>query len=345
MVLAAEAPDMDFVYNLRGPLEAFQHHRGWTHSLLWIPVEAAVVVGLVAGFHYGREWWKKRRREKARAEGRKVRRRSSGDEVPLRWVSLWAMCLLALCSHLLLDWTNNYGVRPFAPFDSHWYAGEIVFIFEPVIFAMLLAALVLPSLFGLADREIGVKQEGFRGRGLAIAALGGMVAVWGYRAEQRNKAEEIARTVEYQGNAPIVKLSLNPYPINPYRWYAVVETPSYFQTGIIDVRTGAMETTQQDLFWKPKTTLATLAAKRSWLGRIYLDWSQFPLEEDVGPAATEGSNAGLSKVVFRDLRFMYNTILFDGRATAPLSARAYVDEEHRVVRVMFGSRDQKLDGK
>ena len=36
---------------------------------------------------------------------------------------------------LLLDWTNNYGLRPFFPFNPRWYAGSFVFIAEPVMWA------------------------------------------------------------------------------------------------------------------------------------------------------------------------------------------------------------------
>jgi hypothetical protein len=39
---------------------------------------------------------------------------------------------------LLLDWTNNYGLRPFFPFNPRWYAGSFVFIAEPVIWALLI---------------------------------------------------------------------------------------------------------------------------------------------------------------------------------------------------------------
>lgn len=334
MTLAAEAPDLDVFYQFGGPLRAFQHHRGWTHSLLGLPLEAAVVVGAVALFHFGSERWKRR-------PGAKQKRHLHHEKAPLRWFELWLFSLLALLSHIFLDWTNNYGVRPFAPFNPHWYEGSFVFIFEPVIFALLVAGLVLPWVFSLTDSEVGVRSKPFRGRGLAIAALVGVVAVWGYRWLQHDKAEEIARTTEYQDRAPILKMTLSAYPINPYRWYAVVETPAYFQTGVVDTRTGEMETTPQDLFWKPQTTLATLAAKRSWLGHIYLDWSQYPLVVDEGPAALDGPDAALHKVTFRDLRFMFDNVIYDGRQKPVLTGTAYVNADNKVVRIEMDHKEQK----
>jgi inner membrane protein len=72
-------------------------------------------------------------------------------------------CLAGL-SHILLDFTNNYGVRPFWPFSEKWYSWDIVFIFEPVMFTCLLLGLITPSLFSLIDKEIGARQRGPRGR-------------------------------------------------------------------------------------------------------------------------------------------------------------------------------------
>jgi inner membrane protein len=39
--------------------------------------------------------------------------------------------LLAGATHPLLDWTNNYGVRPFLPWSGKWYYGDLVFIVDP----------------------------------------------------------------------------------------------------------------------------------------------------------------------------------------------------------------------
>src|SRR5574340_1390107 len=51
LVVAAEAPDLDILAYLRGPVYGFAHHRGFTHSFLGVPLVAAVVVAGVYGFH------------------------------------------------------------------------------------------------------------------------------------------------------------------------------------------------------------------------------------------------------------------------------------------------------
>src|SRR3954466_15241498 len=59
-VLASEFPDIDVGYYLRGSVEAFAHHRGWTHTFMAAPLNAAVVVG---GLYFWRRWRRSYERE------------------------------------------------------------------------------------------------------------------------------------------------------------------------------------------------------------------------------------------------------------------------------------------
>lgn len=347
-VIAAELPDADFVYRLGGPVVYFQHHRGWTHALWSLPLQAAFAVGLMYGWGFLRSWL--RRAWKRQAMSRKGRRRRAGlDEVPMRPVLLGGMALLALLSHVLLDWTNNYGVRPFAPWNPRWYAGELTFIVEPVLLAVLALALLLPLVFSLADSEIGIKRPRYRGQWLAAGALLVMAGLWMWRYDLHAQAVEIARSQEYPGGVPL-RISGNPYPVNPYRWHIVVETPNNFATGTVDTRLGVMEL-DQVATPKPMTTLATLAAKHSRLGRVYLDWSKFPLVEETGTVGEvhpemeisdlSPAEQRLAVVRFRDLRFLYDIWGFRGRTSAPLSGEVWVDGNRQVVRTSFGDAVQR----
>ena len=339
MVLAAEAPDLDTLWSIRGPIAGFTHHRGWTHTFLGLPVDAAVVVGAVWLWHR----WRTRGTRPAPdpefapaagssdSPGRPPRRPL---RVPVRWPLLYLFALIALLSHLLLDWTNNYGLRPFFPFNPRWYAGSFVFIFEPVMFGLLLLGLVAPSLFGLIGAEVGARREPFRGRGWAIAALVGVALLWSLRGYERLSAEDLARGADY-GSVPILRATVSPYPVNPFRWHSVVETPDFFQVGTVDTLTGQVATTEQeDLFYKPPETRATLAAKRSPLGHAYLDWSSFPLVTQESLPTSDGQTV----VTFRDLRFLYNTFLMDGRDHTPLTGQAFVNDEGEVTRMSMDDR-------
>ena len=109
------------------------------------------------------------------------------------WFLIWLFSLIAALSHLLLDFTNNYGLRPFFPFNPRWYSWNIVSIFEPLMWAALIAALIMPAIFGLADSEIGARRQPFRGRGWAIAALVFIVILYGVRNAEHQRALNLLR--------------------------------------------------------------------------------------------------------------------------------------------------------
>jgi inner membrane protein len=328
MTLAAEAPDLDTLWSIRGPIASFQHHRGWTHTLLGLPLEAAVVVGAVYLFHR----WRLKRNKPAK------------QAAPVCWGLLYGFALIALLSHLLLDWTNNYGLRPFFPFNPHWYAGSLVFIFEPVMFAILLIALVAPALFGLISSEVGARKPVFRGRGWAIAALVAIVALWGWRAVEQQQAIQLTLNSQDFGLDPgsvqILHVYAEPYPTNPFRWQVIVDTPDFYQLGSVDTFTNTVATnSHSDIFYKPAETAATLAAKQSWLGHVYLNWSALPLvtQSDADPIT------GAVTVTFRDLRFMYDTLFMQGRENSEhplLSGAVTLDAAHRVTRMEMDGRIQ-----
>jgi inner membrane protein len=349
MTLAAEAPDLDVLWAAGGPVAAFQHHRGITHTFLGLPFEGLVVLGVVWLVHR----WRVRRAARRPAAplpadpgaDRPIARPLTA--APVRWGLLYGFVLIALLSHLLLDWTNNYGLRPFFPFNPHWYADSIVFIFEPVLWAVLLTALIAPALFGLIGSEVGARKPVFRGRVWAIAALVGMVALWGWRQIEHDAAVRLASTAAYGPNstgAEVLRVTASPFPGNPYRWHTVAETPAFYQVASVDTLHSTLDTNpEQDLFYKPADTPATRAAKRSWLGEVYLDWSSWPLVADIGPVAPPDSAPGAPEwtaVSFRDLRFMYDTSIFQGRSNPPLSATVYVDSSGHTDRMQLGSRVQ-----
>ncbi len=40
-------------------------------------------------------------------------------------------------THPLLDWTNNYGLRPLLPWSPRWFYGDLVFIIDPFLWVVL----------------------------------------------------------------------------------------------------------------------------------------------------------------------------------------------------------------
>jgi inner membrane protein len=330
MVLAAEAPDIDLIWKLRGPVAEFRHHRGITHTFLGAPFMALLVTGFVWLWH---RW---------RSRGMAGTRSSRRDYAPpARWGWIWLIALIADLSHLLLDWTNNYGLRPFFPFNPRWYAGSIFFIFEPVFFAGLLLALLMPAILSLADREIGVRRTMFRGRGWAIfaLALGAILGCW--RWAEHDHALALLAQQNFQ-NEPVLKMTVNPYPGDVFRWFGVVETRDFYQTGILNTRTDTFVSEAPDnLYYKQLQTPAILAAKRSWLGQAFLDWSKYPFVAQRGSFDTLQNGGHYTQVHFEDLRFAYDVLFLHGHRGNPLSGTVIIAPNGEVDEMEMDGHIQK----
>lgn len=346
--LAAEAADLDIFWGIRGPVVGLNRHRGITHTFIGAPVVAAVIVAAVWLLHR----WNERRRHRKLARlnleaGAPVPHRLEPRVVHWGWLAL--TCLIAALSHILLDWTNNYGVRPFFPFNPRWYAGNLVFIVEPIFWGFFLLAFGLPWLFGLADREIGARCTRFRGRGWAIFALAGMVAVWTLRWVEHSQATALLDNTQV-ASAPVTRMAVEPYPINPFHWHAILETPDFYQTAEVRTTSGSIESDPQaDVLFKPTDTPAVEAAKRTFLGQVYLDWGRWAIIRDLGQQPIQGvpppqlpQGRTWTTVEFSDLRFAYS-FTSSGRARPPsgLSGWVYIIDNHEDGGEALGGREQK----
>src|ERR1700739_926007 len=107
LTLAVEAADLDVFSRFGGSAFALNPHRRFTNSFFVFPICAAGAVAFMYGI------W--------RLRGRKTR----NPNLPPRWGLLFAYSCLAGLSHILLDYTNSYGVRPFWPFSERWISWDI----------------------------------------------------------------------------------------------------------------------------------------------------------------------------------------------------------------------------
>src|SRR3981081_4197922 len=183
----AEAAALDVLSRFGGSAFGLNHHRGFTHSFLGVPLVAAVVVGFLYLL------W--------RLRGRKTR----NPNLAPRWGLLFAYACLAGLSHILLDFTNNYGVRPFWPFSERWISWDIVFIVEPVLLIVLTLGLILQAWFWLINEEMGARSQDPRatptGSVAAILALLAVFAYWGLRDYEHRRAVTALQSRNYQGAA------------------------------------------------------------------------------------------------------------------------------------------------
>lgn len=362
MAIAAEFPDIDTLWGLRGPVSGFEHHRGITHTLIGLPFEAGVILLGFMLYH-----WIRHRTLRPSGTQAPVSKATGSAVAPLRWGKLYALLCLALLSHLVLDYTNNYGLRPFFPFNGRWYAGSIVFIFDPLIFVLLLAGLVLPALFGLIGREVGASRDRFRGRGWARAALAGVLILWSVRWVQHGKALVLAQAQSLRAPAasesalqppasgaqdqtpadsapapedrrPLLEAQrslVNPDPLSVFRWYTVTDFGPAYQLGVADSRLGTLLTGQ--ILNKPQSGPEIQAAERSHLGRVYLDWSPMPILSlsDGAPEGFESSAGDRAvaghTVTFRDPRFMGDVRWLESRRSPPLTGQVVLDSKDQVL--------------
>ena len=320
LTLAAEAPDLDVIEGMvRGSAFGFAHHRGFTHSFLGVPLLALVVVGFVYVL------W--------RLRGRKIK----DPKLPPRWGILFLYACLAGLSHILLDFTNNYGVRPYWPFSEKWYSWDIVFIVEPVMLGFLILGLVVPSLFGLIDREIGARRHGPRGRVAATLALAGIVLMWGLRDYEHRRAVQALGARTYNGVDPL-RASAYPKVLDPFHWDGVLETPAFFALAPVESLAPEVDPEgSMEIRYKPEETPVTLAAKNSYIGRVFLDWAQYPITETETLQPPEKGYI----VLFQDLRYAgIPRSLTRGRGG--LSKAVQLDQNLHVVGDVYERKEGKI---
>src|SRR5882724_817400 len=117
-VISANAADADFVSLFGDRWTLLQYHRGITHSVvgtiaigLLIPALAYAIERIVSS----------------------IRKRAPR----IRFRGLLLASMVAAATHPVMDWTNNYGVRPLLPWSGRWFYGDLVFIVDPYIWLTL----------------------------------------------------------------------------------------------------------------------------------------------------------------------------------------------------------------
>ena len=118
-VLAANSPDSDIVVLAFGDRWDFlQHHRGITHAVIGV-IGLAIVLPLI--FYFVDVLWSKFRRKQPN----------------VKFKGLLLASFIVSATHPLLDWTNNYGIRFWLPWNPKWSYGDLVFIVDPYMWLVL----------------------------------------------------------------------------------------------------------------------------------------------------------------------------------------------------------------
>ena len=271
LVLAAVFPDIDVVAYAKNPVYGFAHHRGITHSIAAVPINAIVVLSLVyLYFRYSKS---------------ELTPTTVEPSPEPHWKTLFLYACLSGCTHILLDFTNLYGIRPFEPFSYKWYSWDIVFVVEPLFLIVLLIGLLCPYVLTLVCP--GTSQQSRAGRYRKIAAASSLTCVallCFLRHIQHQRAVDILLSAVGSGTGP-VGVSASPYWINPFHWQGVVKTNDLYQIVQLNSLTGRISSRHSNFCRMAADIPAVQAGLSSALGRAYLDWAQVPfikLEERPG---------------------------------------------------------------
>jgi inner membrane protein len=118
-ILAANAPDIDVVSGLfGGRWVLLHHHRGITHSIIGTLALGFLIPSIFYLVELVISKWR-------RLEPR------------IRYRGLMLASMVMIITHPIMDWTNNYGVRPLLPWSGKWFYGDLVFIVDPYLWLAL----------------------------------------------------------------------------------------------------------------------------------------------------------------------------------------------------------------
>jgi inner membrane protein len=287
LVVSANIPDIDIVAIARGPLYYFEHHRGITHSIAALPVMALLSVLVACAF------------------GRTMR----------GWLAAWGIAMIGVASHLLLDWTNTYGIRLFLPFSSQYAHLDLINLFDLIIWAVLLLGWLAPMMGKLVSSEIGAKSGA--GRGMAIFALSFFLVYDFGRFLSHQRAIEILSSRLYHAGPPTRVAAFPSGAVSPFEWDGWVERPEFvmrFQVNVFQ----QFDPAAGSIVYKPAPSAAMDAASQAHPFRVFLPFAQYPLWS----VSAADNPDGAHNVSVTDWRF-------------PFGATALVDSSNHVISSSF----------
>src|SRR5512143_1175867 len=106
MLVASNLPDVDVAVTAWGDLAYLEHHRGVTHAMLGLALEAPLLAGLVCAWD------------------RLVRRRRRPDVAPARFLTLLLVSAVGLVGHTLPALRTGSGATPCPPSGARLACGR-----------------------------------------------------------------------------------------------------------------------------------------------------------------------------------------------------------------------------
>ncbi len=133
LIVGANLPDLDVVVNFFGKIAYLNHHRGLTHSIPGI----IVLSTLLATVWFFWQKWRSSSSSKSN---------NSSTPNTVSPLMIFLASLASVATHPMLDYLNNYGVRPLLPWNNKWFYGDLVFIIDPWMWLILGGAIFLSGI-------------------------------------------------------------------------------------------------------------------------------------------------------------------------------------------------------
>jgi len=296
LLLAANAPDIDVLSAAGGSLSYLHYHRHLTHSLAAMPVMALLAVVVV------------------RVASRK----------PVHWLGAFFAALIGVASHLLLDFTNPFGIRLWLPFSGEWLRLDLTGVIDIWIWGALLMGIAGPFVARLVGSEVssGTVREKHHGRGFAIFALAFLLFYNCGRGVLHARAVAELESRLYGESIPL-RFAALPDAANPLHWRGIVETSDFYEVEDVNLA-GEFDPTRGMIFHKPEPSAALEAARHTAAIQEFLRFARFPLWRIMPVSEPENGQ----RVEVLDMRF--------GTPLAPgFLASAVLDSRLRVIETSF----------
>lgn len=265
-VIGSQAPDLDGLMRIRGSAAYIRNHRGISHSVpalfLWTGGLFALIQSIMP---------------------------------QTSWLHLLGWIFAAVCLHVFVDLFNAYGTKGLYPFRDKWVALNVIFIFDPFIFAAHLVGFLLWAS--------GVEPGRLF---LWIYLLIACYYFWRYQAHKRTK-ELVRKRIGMPGTYTIIPT------LSWTQWTFVANTKQHWYVG--EVHSG--EVVILDTFAiKPENELIA-AAKKSHKVQSFLSFTHHVHVE------TKERSFGY-EVKWIDLRYRSR---FQGKSHYMFVAVVYLDFE------------------
>ena len=325
LIIASNAPDIDIIATVGGPLKYLEWHRGPTHGPLGIVGLGLLTAGVV--------WIGRRvhdRRAARRGGAGNDSKATGGVEHDASFSMLVAVSAIGVLLHMLMDLPTSYGTRLLSPFDWHWFAID----WMPIVDIYLLMVFVV-SLFG---RMTPAQRQ----RKAAIVLVV-MAANYGLRAVAHHQALELAPRLfgptlpelcdtppvtappidswprkttpspPSPGRRCLVEIAAMPSFTSPFRWRIIAQMSNAYELHDIDLLDKSFTdpefaseapwrmTLRYPNVWTP----AVMKAAETRVAQTFLAFSRFPA------ARSAVDSHGVTTVRWTDVRFAGGVLALD----------------------------------